>query len=111
MADDSRWMYDGWDKSGGKAHSAEWRRKTQAFIDHAFSLTTHNRVKCRCNKHNNGHFRNKEELAKDLVNFGFTPEYETWTFHGEKETRVQTEGEAYDDSVGIDRMDEMLEAL
>ncbi|WVZ52381.1 hypothetical protein U9M48_003447 [Paspalum notatum var. saurae] len=28
MADDSRWMYDGWDKSGDKAHSAEWRRKT-----------------------------------------------------------------------------------
>ncbi|WVZ51578.1 hypothetical protein U9M48_002711 [Paspalum notatum var. saurae] len=110
MGDDHRWMYDGWDKSGGKAHSAEWRSKTQAFTDHAFSLTTHNRVRCPCNKHNNGHFRNKEELAKDLVNFGFTPEYETWNFHREKETRVQTEGEADDDSAGVE-MDEMLEDL
>ncbi|WVZ62781.1 hypothetical protein U9M48_012483 [Paspalum notatum var. saurae] len=39
------------------------------------------------------------------------PDYETWTFHGEKETRVEVEGEADDASAGVDRMDEMLEAL
>ncbi|WVZ50606.1 hypothetical protein U9M48_001846 [Paspalum notatum var. saurae] len=105
-------MYDGWDKSGGKAHSAEWRRKTQAFIDHAFSLTTQNRFRCPCNKHNNGGtLLNKFEIAKDLVEYGFTADYETWTFHGEKETRVEVEREADDDSAGVDRMDEMLEAL
>ncbi|WVZ64235.1 hypothetical protein U9M48_013790 [Paspalum notatum var. saurae] len=37
--------------------------------------------------------------------------YETWSFHGEKETRVKTEGEADDDLACVDRMDEMLEAL
>ncbi|WVZ49234.1 hypothetical protein U9M48_000608 [Paspalum notatum var. saurae] len=111
MADDRRWMYDGWDKSGGKGHSAELRRKTQAFIDHAFSLTTHYRVRCPCNLHNNRKFVTREQLVRDLVDYGFMPGYETWTFHGEKETRVQTEGEADDDSVGVDRMDEMLEAL
>ncbi|WVZ52380.1 hypothetical protein U9M48_003447 [Paspalum notatum var. saurae] len=39
------------------------------------------------------------------------PYYETWTFHGEKETRVEVEGETDDASAGVDRMDEMLEAL
>ncbi|WVZ51914.1 hypothetical protein U9M48_003014 [Paspalum notatum var. saurae] len=111
MADDRRWMYDGFDKTGGKTHSAEWRKKTQAFIDHAFSLTTHYRVRCPCNEHNNGKFVTREQLVRDLVDYGFMPSYETWTFHGEKETRVQTEGEAGDDSAGVDRMDEMLEAL
>ncbi|WVZ80130.1 hypothetical protein U9M48_027630 [Paspalum notatum var. saurae] len=113
MADDRRWMYDGFDNSGGKAHSAEWRKKTQAFIDHAFAGKTHylDRVRCPCNKHNNGKFRTKEELTKDLVSYGFMPHYETWSFHGEKETRVETEEEADDDSAGVDRMDEMLEAL
>ncbi|WVZ77611.1 hypothetical protein U9M48_025460 [Paspalum notatum var. saurae] len=105
-------MCDGWDKSGGKAHSAEWRGKTQAFLDHALSLSTHNRVRCPCNKHNiGGSLLNKLEIAKDLVDYGFTPDYETWTFHGEKETRVEVEGKVDDASAGIDRMDEMLEAL
>ncbi|WVZ51588.1 hypothetical protein U9M48_002719 [Paspalum notatum var. saurae] len=69
-------------------------------------------LKCPCNKHNNGgSLLNKFEIAKDLVDYGFTPDYETWTFHGEKETRVEVEGEADDAPVGVDRMDEMLEAL
>ncbi|WVZ53090.1 hypothetical protein U9M48_004076 [Paspalum notatum var. saurae] len=38
------------------------------------------------------------------------PDYETWSFHGKKETRVETEGEA-DDSAGVDRIDEMLKTL
>jgi hypothetical protein len=53
----------------------------------------------------------KDELVRDLVEYGFMPGYETWTFHGEVETRVQIEGEADDDSAGIDRMEEMVEAL
>ncbi|WVZ58624.1 hypothetical protein U9M48_008876 [Paspalum notatum var. saurae] len=113
MADNRRWMYDGFDNSGGKAHSAEWRKKTQAFIDHTFAWKTHylDGVRCPCSKHSNGKFRTKEELTKDLVSYGFMPDYEMWSFHGEKETRVETEGEADDDSAGVDRMDEMLETL
>ncbi|WVZ50058.1 hypothetical protein U9M48_001353 [Paspalum notatum var. saurae] len=112
MADDRRWMYDGFDKTRGKAHSVEWRKKTHAFINHAFAGKTHylDQVRCPCNEHNNGKFVTKEELTKDMVNYGFMPAYETWSFHGEKETRVETEVEA-DNSAGVDRMDEMLEAL
>ncbi|WVZ52147.1 hypothetical protein U9M48_003235 [Paspalum notatum var. saurae] len=113
MADDRQWMYDGFDKTRGKAHSAEWRKKTQDFIDHAFAGKTHylDQVRCPCNEHNNGKFVTKEELTKHLVNYGFMPSYETWSFHGEKETRFETEVEADDDLAGVDRMDEMLEAL
>ena len=111
MGEDRRWMYDGWDKTGRKAHSAEWRIKTQAFIDHAFSLTTRNEVRCPCRQHGNGKFHNRMDLVKDLVEFGFTPNYETWVFHGEKETPVEREGEADDGWADIDRMDEMLEAI
>ncbi|WVZ51547.1 hypothetical protein U9M48_002684 [Paspalum notatum var. saurae] len=106
-------MYDGFDNSGGKAHSAEWRKKTQAFNDHAFAGKTHylDQVRCPCNEHNNGKFQTKEELTKDRVNYGLMPDYEMWSFHGKKETRVETEGEANDDLAGVNRMDEMLEAL
>ncbi|WVZ70290.1 hypothetical protein U9M48_018967 [Paspalum notatum var. saurae] len=62
------------------------------------------------------HFRSRfsntsRGAIKDLVDYGFMPGYETWTFHGEKETRVETEGVANDGSAGVDMMDEMLEAL
>ncbi|WVZ61777.1 hypothetical protein U9M48_011596 [Paspalum notatum var. saurae] len=60
---------------------------------------------------NGGRLLNKFEIAKDLVEYGFTPDYETWTFHGEKETRVEVEREADDNSASVDRMDEMLKAL
>ncbi|WVZ93363.1 LOW QUALITY PROTEIN: hypothetical protein U9M48_039350 [Paspalum notatum var. saurae] len=102
-------MYDGLDNSGGKAHSAEWRKKRLLSIMLSLGKLTI-WIGCPCNKHNNGKFRTKEELTKDLVSYGFMPDYETWSFHDEKETRVETEGEA-DDSAGVGRMDEMLEAL
>ncbi|WVZ75679.1 hypothetical protein U9M48_023714 [Paspalum notatum var. saurae] len=47
---------------------------------------------CPCNKHNNGEsLLNKHEMAKDLVDYGFMLDYETWTFHSEKDTRVEPE--------------------
>jgi hypothetical protein len=51
------------------------------------------------------------DMAKDLVEFGFTPRYETWIFHGEKAAPVEREVEADDGYAGVDRMDEMLEAI
>jgi hypothetical protein len=49
-------------------------------------------------------------LTKYLVRNGFTADYETWVFHGEKYTTVTVE-ESTNDRVGADRMDEMLETI
>ena len=83
------------------------------FINHAFSLTTLDRVRCPCNRHNCGRSLTKWDIVKDLVDHGFMPDYEIWTFHGEKETRVETEVkvEPGDEEVDVDWIDEMLEAL
>jgi hypothetical protein len=49
-------------------------------------------------------------LTKHLVRNWFTPDYETWVFHGEKYTVVAVE-ESVNDRVGVDKMDKMLEAI
>jgi hypothetical protein len=49
-------------------------------------------------------------LTKHIVQNGFTIDYETWVFHGEKYTAVTAE-ESTNDRAGADRMDEMLEAI
>jgi hypothetical protein len=49
-------------------------------------------------------------LTKHLVQNGFTTDYETWVFHGEKYTTVIAEGFA-NDRASVDRMDEMLEGI
>jgi hypothetical protein len=49
-------------------------------------------------------------LTKHLVRNGFTINYETWVFHGKKYTTVVAE-ESTNDRAGVDRMDEMLEAI
>ena len=36
MAEDRKWMYDGWNLKEG--HSKEWLDKTNQFIAHVFSL-------------------------------------------------------------------------
>jgi hypothetical protein len=47
---------------------------------------------------------------KHLVKNGFTTNYETWVFHREKYTPVAAE-ESANDRAGVNRMDEMLEAI
>jgi hypothetical protein len=49
-------------------------------------------------------------LTKHLVQNDFTSNYEPWVFHGKKYTAVAAEGSG-NDRAGIDRMDEMLEAI
>jgi hypothetical protein len=49
-------------------------------------------------------------LIKHLVKYGFTSDYETWVFHGEKYTVVIAEVST-NDRAGADRMDKMLEAI
>jgi hypothetical protein len=46
-----------------------------------------------------------------LCKNGFMPGYEVWTFHGESGTGVVAEDEHDYDVGGINRIDEMLEAI
>jgi hypothetical protein len=62
-------------------------------------------VKCQ-----NARCFDKVILTKHLVRNGFTVDYETWVFHGEKYIVVTVE-ESANDWAGADRMDEMLEAI
>jgi hypothetical protein len=108
MGDDRRWMYDGWNKS--QAPSAEWIAKTNDFIEREFSLSPINKIRCPCTKCQNYKLVDKMTVATHLYKFGFVPYYETWVFHGEKYTTVEAE-EGENASAGINRMDEMLEAI
>jgi hypothetical protein len=49
-------------------------------------------------------------VTKHLVRNGFTVDYETWVFHGEKYTAIAVE-ESVTDRAGADRLDEMREAI
>jgi hypothetical protein len=108
MGDDRRWMYYGWKRSG--AHIDEWWEKTSDFIERAFSLVTTEKIRCPCLKCKNARCFDKIILTKHQVRIGFTIDYETWVFHGEKYTAVAAE-ESANDRAGVDRMDEMLEAI
>jgi hypothetical protein len=54
----------------------------------------------------------KRTITIHLCKNDFVPCYEVWIFHGESSTRVVIAEDKHDYDVGgIDRMDEMLEAL
>jgi hypothetical protein len=80
------------------------------FIERAFSLTTIEKIICPCVKCQNVSCFNKVILTKHLVRNGFTTDYETWVFHGEKYTAIAIE-ESVNDRMGVDRINEMLEAI
>jgi hypothetical protein len=108
MSDDHRWMYDGWKRNG--THTDEWWEKTSDFIERAFSLVTAEKIRCPYIKCQNAGCFDKVLLTKHLVWNGFTTDYKTWVFHGEKYTIVTSE-ESANDRAGVDRMDEMLDAI
>jgi hypothetical protein len=108
MDEDHCWMYDGWKKNG--AYTNEWWEKTDDFIDRAFSLVTTPKIRCPCMKCQNVRCVNRVILMKYLIKNGFTIDYETWVFHGEKYTAVAVE-ESMIDRAGADMMDEMLKAI
>jgi hypothetical protein len=108
MGDNRRWMYDGWKRNG--AHTNEWWDKTNDFIERAFSLATTEKIRCPCVKCQNARCFDKVILTKHLIQNGFTIDYETWVFHGEKYTTIAAE-ESMNDWAGADRMDEMFEAI
>jgi hypothetical protein len=108
MGDERQWMHDGWKRNG--AHTDEWWEKTSDFIKCAFSLATTEKIRCACVKCQNVRCFDKVILTKQLVQNGFTVDYETWVFHGEKYTIVAAE-ESANNWASVDRMDEMLEAI
>jgi hypothetical protein len=108
MGDDHRCLYDGWKRNG--AYTNEWWDKTNDFIKHAFSLMTTEKIRCPYVKCQNVRCFDNVILIKHLVQNGFTANYETWMFHGEKYTVVAPK-EFVNDQMGVDRMNEMLEAI
>jgi hypothetical protein len=54
--------------------------------------------------------KDKTTIAIHLCKNGLMSGYKVWKFHGESGTRVITEDE-HDYDVGVDRMDEMVEAI
>jgi hypothetical protein len=108
MGDDRRSMYDGWKRK--EAQTDDWWDKTNDFIERAFSLVTIEKIRCPCVKCQNAMCFDKVILIKHLVQNGFTSDYETWVFHGEKYNVVASK-EFENDWVGANMMDEMLEAI
>jgi hypothetical protein len=103
-------MYGGWKKSG--AHTTEWMKKTQDFIDHAFSGRLDEGVKCPCSRCTNALCEDKRTLTMHLCKFGFMPGYDVWMHHGETiHQRTTSVVEDEDDRSGDDRMEEMLDAI
>jgi hypothetical protein len=83
------------------AHTDEWWEKTNNFIESAFSLVTTPKIRCPYVKCQNVRCVDKVILMKHLINYGFTTDYETWVFHGEKYTIVAAEESANDQVVPI----------
>jgi hypothetical protein len=104
MGDNRRWMYDVWKRNG--AHTDEWWDKTSDFIERGIRP----KIRCPFVKCQNTMCFDMVILIKHLVKYGFTSDYETWVFHGEKYTVVAVE-EFTNDRVGVDRMDKTLEAI
>jgi hypothetical protein len=67
-------------------------------------------VKCPC-RCRNAFCEDKRTLTLHIYKFGFMPDYEVWTHHGESvRQRTTSVAEEEDDRSSDDRMDEMLNA-
>jgi hypothetical protein len=86
--------------------------KTQEFIDRAFSGPPDEGVKCPCSRCRNTLCEDKRTLTLHLCKFGFMPNYEVWTHHGDTiHQRTASLAEEEENRSGVDRMDEMLDAI
>jgi hypothetical protein len=103
MAEDHGWMKGG-------AHTKEWTKKTQEFINRAFSSANNGGIKCPCSRCRNSACEEKRILSLHIFMVGFKPGYELWVHHGES-VRQASLVEEEDDSMSDDRMDEMLDAI
>jgi hypothetical protein len=84
--------------------------KTTTFLDHAFPWSKI--VRCPCSRCQNSRFlEDKRTITIHLCKNDFMPGYEVWTFHGESGTRVVAEDKHDCDVGGVDRMDEIFQAI
>jgi hypothetical protein len=81
--------------------------KTNDFLELAFGESAKGAilVLCPCMRCANRKRKNKEDLGKHLLNFGFTPNYTRWVFHGEaqrlREKVVRPCLEDFDTATGV----------
>jgi hypothetical protein len=109
VGEDRRWMYEGWRMNDP---SAEWIRKTEAFIARAFTLSrTGTDVRCPCSMCRIYRCQDKRTLSGHLCKYGYMPDYEVWVYHGVEFPRENASEAHNNDNVEYDRMDEMLEDL
>jgi hypothetical protein len=102
MDEERRWMYEDWSSNGPNAN---WCKKTQEFITHAFSRPNARRegVHCPCKRCGNFKKQTEYDISHHLVKNGFVPNYYIWTYHGENAPRHPNE--IYDDT---DNLTDML---
>jgi hypothetical protein len=76
------------------------------------SLQLDEGVKCQCSICRNALCEDKRTLTMHICKFGFMPDYDVWTHHGDTiHQRIASVAEDEDDRSGDDKMDEMLDAI
>ena len=91
---DRGWMYNVEDADRFLSHT--FCSNLDVFLDFAFSnkaFVDNNRIKCPCLECDNKHFKTRNDVMFHLYEKGFTPNYTTWSAHGETSSRIQHEGE------------------
>ena len=80
--DDREWMYTG--RVTRASMTNEWIEKTNEFLEGAWAQAEGSRFMwCPCNSCGNQKRKTKKVMGEHLVNYGFTPDYTRWIFHGE----------------------------
>nr|GEV29814.1 transposon, En/Spm-like, transposase-associated domain protein [Tanacetum cinerariifolium] len=96
LAADRGWMYDVEDTTD-RFLSHTFCSNLYVFLDYAFSnkaFVDNNRIKCPCLECDNKHFKIRNDVMFHLYEKGFTPNYTTWSAHGETSTTFRHEGES-----------------
>ena len=97
MAADRGWMYNV--EATDRFLSDIFCSNLDVFLDFAFSnkaFVDNNRIKCPCLECDNKHFKTRNDVMFHLYEKGFTPDYTTWSAHGETAATFQHEGESRD---------------
>jgi hypothetical protein len=103
--EDREWMYTG--RVGRNDVTSEWIRKTDAFVERAFSEAAKvaSLVPCPCSKCANRTIKSKKAMVEHIWKNGFMPDNTRWIFHDEahctREEVVRQRVENYDADVGV----------
>ena len=79
--DDREWMYTG--RVTRASMINEWTEKTNEFLEGVWAQAEGSRFMwCPCKSCGNQKRKTKKVMGEYLVNYGFTPDYTRWIFHG-----------------------------